>query len=532
MTNPQLVTLSIDQNAIRAAEITSGGGPRASSYCIFVKLPKRKDRVLLVHGYTGAYDEVSLDVAAFLYSKRAVSAPLYGTWSSEFSNVSSELTLSPETLAELEHRGYLTTLTIGEEKERLRSIAGLLHSLERTALSYILVPNYDCNLRCPYCFQDHMRTDPSFRPLLRRMTGELFDRILSGIVDLESTRPEGISQSRQFTFFGGEPLMEANREIIDYIINRASALGPTTFGAVTNGTDLEVYRDLLGPEGISSLQITLDGPPRTHDQFRVYENGAGSFEKIARNIGLALDHGVELSIRVNVCRDNLPDLPALATEAKERGWTAYEKFRIYAAPIQQTSKFPNAGRLMNSRELGQSLRKLQEEYPITKHIETGDDTLKKRALALFRDPEIDPISDFKASFCGAHSGMYIFDPFGDIYACWEKMGDPQIRIGHVGSAGTFTFEMPMLSRWRNRTVASNPTCESCAYALQCGGGCAVLAEAQNGEYFSNHCDGYATRFKHAVAEAYEAFLIEEENGSEFSVPVAGGIPLEKRPGCL
>jgi uncharacterized protein len=504
---------------------------RASSYCIFVKLPRR-DQVLLVHGYTGAYDEVSLDVAEFLYARRTASKPLYGTWSTDFDSLRGSVTLSVETLAELENRGYLTTLTIEQEKERLRSIAGLVHSFEAQALSYILVPGYDCNLRCPYCFQDHMRTDPSFGHLLRRrMTPELVDRILDGILDLEAAHPDQTAQHRQFTLFGGEPLLAANLDIVEYILRRASALGPCTFGAITNGTDLDHYCDLLGSEAISSLQITLDGPPRAHDRFRIYADGQGSFEQIARNIVLALDRDVAVSVRVNVCKDNLGDLPALVLEANRRGWTHYKNFQIYAAPIQPAAGFPGNGRLLNSRELAEALRRLREDDPAMKTIETADDNMKERALQLFRDPEIDPIADFKASFCGAHSGMYIFDPFGDIYACWERMGDPGIRIGRVGSGGKFLFETPMLSKWRGRTVASNPTCESCSYSLHCGGGCAVLAEAQNGEYFSNYCDGFGARFRRAVADAYEDHLTEQECSPD-SERVSGGTDVFRtKPGC-
>ncbi len=531
MRNQQLVTLSVDRPDSQHLPSVSGE-KRASSYCIFVKLPKRHDRVLLVHGYTGAYDEVSLDVAAFLSSRRAVSKPLYGKWSPEFNDVCHESAISEETLAELENRGYLTTLTIAEEKERLRTIAGLVHSSESKGLSYIVVPSYDCNLRCPYCFQDYMRTDPSFRPKLGKMTPELVDRMLSGIIDLENANLDSKMDARHFMFFGGEPLLEANHEIVEYIVGRASALGPAVFGAVTNGTELKTYRDLLGPHAISSLQITLDGPPRTHDQFRIYADGHGSFEKIAQNIVLALDRDVLVSIRVNVCKDNLEGLPGLAKEATQRGWTKYKNFRIYVAPIQPTANFPNNGRLLNSYELGRALQRMQEDNPLLEVIETPDDNIKKRALALFQNPEIDPIGDFKASFCGAHSGMYIFDPFGDIYACWEKMGDPQIRIGRIGDDSKFVYETPMFKRWRSRTVAANPTCESCSYALQCGGGCAVLAEAKNGEYFSNFCDGFGARFKSTVAEAYEAFLTEQEKPSGLSELPMGMDVFETKPGCL
>jgi uncharacterized protein len=511
--NQQLVTLSVSATQSHLVNDASTGEIRTSSYCIFVKLPKRRDRVLLVHGYTGAYDEVSLDIAAYLNAKRAVSAPLYGKWSSDFEDTSGNIIPSEATLAELENRGYLTRLTISGEKERIRSIAASVHSFETKGLSYIVVPSYDCNLRCPYCFQGYMRTDPSFQPKLGQMTRELVDQMLDGILDFEKSTPNPNRDCRQFTFFGGEPLLAKNLGIIEYIVRRASALGPSNFGAITNGTELEAYGELLGPDAISNVQITLDGPPQTHDRFRIYPNGQGSYARISRNISFALERGVNVTVRVNVCKDNMGDLSALASEAQKMGWTDYKEFGIYAAPIQATASFPNTGQLLNSYELSQSLQRMQDEDPVVRMVETADDSMKRRALTLFQHPEIDPIADFKASYCGAHSGMYIFDPFGDIYACWEKMGDSQIRIGRVGSEGKLLLEGPWLDKWRSRTIASNPTCESCSYALQCGGGCAVLAEAKNGKYFSNFCDGFGMRFKAAVGEAYEAFLAEQESGS-------------------
>ena len=524
----QLVTLTLDQPSPPVPS-PAPGELRTSSYCIFVKLPRLPDRVLLVHGYTGAYDEVSLDIAEYLYARRTTSKPLYGAWAAEFDVARNGTSLPEETVAELEDRGYLTTLSIEQEKERLRSIAGLVHSFETQALNYILVPGYDCNLRCPYCFQDHMRSDPAFGHLLRRMTPELVDRIFDGILELETAHSGHTSQHRQFTLFGGEPLLAANFEIVEYILRRASALGPCTFGAVTNGTELDRYRDLLGPDAISSVQITLDGPPRAHDRFRIYADGQGSFEKIAGNILVALQREVSVSVRVNVCKENLGDLPPWLGKMPNAVGRSTGIFISTPLPSSRPPVF-RQWQTPDSRELGEALRKLRARYSEMSIVETADDNMKARALQLFRDPEIDPVADFKASFCGAHSGMYIFDPFGDIYACWERMGDPGIRIGRVGTA-QFLFETPMLAKWRGRTVASNPTCESCSYSLHCGGGCAVLAEAQNGEYFSNYCDGFAARFKRAVADAYDAHLAEQECSPD-AEPVAATDTFRTRPGCL
>jgi uncharacterized protein len=91
---------------------------------------------------------------------------------------------------------------------------------------------------------------------------------------------------------------------------------------------------------------------------------------------------------------------------------------------------------------------------------------------------------------------------GDIYACWERTGDARIRIGRVPKQGDIILNPTVQLKWRSRTVATNPVCRGCRYALHCGGGCAVLAEAQNGGFFTNHCDGYAQRFRAAVAGAY------------------------------
>lgn len=61
---------------------------------------------------------------------------------------------------------------------------------------------------------------------------------------------------------------------------------PAGFWAISNATELDAYADLLGPKGIATLQITLDGPPSEHDQRRIYADGRGSFDRIAENIDL------------------------------------------------------------------------------------------------------------------------------------------------------------------------------------------------------------------------------------------------------
>jgi uncharacterized protein len=493
---------------------------RASSYNIYVDLPDEKGKMLLVHGYRGTYDAVSQRVATYIRSLERVRPPkpLFGEWSTETPVNGEVISPSDKTIETLKERGYLTELSVEEEESLFTKFATALHKQAKRMPGYLFMPTYDCNLRCPYCFQDHMRTNPKFAHLLRMMRRDVVDRFFKAMPTLEAFHgvPVEAPRQRSIGFFGGEPLLEQNRPLVEYIINKALSLSEAKFAAVTNGTDLHSYRDLLGQERLSVLQITLDGPPREHDKRRIYEDGSGSFERIARNITMALDLGVHIDVRANIDHHNIHDLPELADEIIKQGWDAYNNFRAYTAVIHANNGITDPKTTFTSWELDKALTRMREEYPGLTVIDRPDDTLKRQAHQILSNSNAvsDPFAFMRSTFCSAHDGMYLFDAFGDMYACWERTGDPKIRIGCVDKEGNVVFNEKMLTMWRSRNVTTNDICRKCRYALSCGGGCAVLAVAQRGEFFTNFCDGYAARFRAAVAEAYQDH-------------VAGIIPLSK-----
>jgi uncharacterized protein len=365
------------------------------------------------------------------------------------------------------------------------------------------MPTYQCNLRCSYCFQDHMRTDPAHRHLLRIMEPAMVDRIFQGMDRIEAAHgiPEAAERNRSITLFGGEPLLEASRSVVEYIVHKAHARGRAKLSAITNATDLHAYEDLLGPDHIAALQVTIDGPPRVHDQRRIYADGSGSFERIARNITMALERGVLVSVRMNVDHTNLPLLPELADELIAQGWDNHRGFSAYVAPVHGADDAASKQTTYNSWQLNQAMTELKARHPSVRRIGGSDDALLDRARQLF-EQRSDPMPRFRSSFCGAHGTMYVLDAFGDIYACWERTGDPSLRIGTIDATGAVFMNRALLENWRSRSVASNPVCRKCRYAAYCGGGCAVLAEGQHGEMHANHCDGFGKRFRAGVAEAY------------------------------
>jgi uncharacterized protein len=333
------------------------------------------------------------------------------------------------------------------------------------------------------------------------------DRILSGMRSID--RAHGIDHyadtAQRITFFGGEPLLAESRPIIEYFVFKVGEQGKANISAITNATDLDAYRDLLGPGKISHLQITLDGPPTVHDQRRIRADGSGTFERIADNISMALEQGVYVSVRMNIDRLNIEQLPALADEFARRSWSSHSHFYSYVAPIHAANAQVEPGATFNTWQLQRAVNELAEHHPRLANIGMTDDSLQQLSRRIFNDDD-NSIPAFRSAFCGANATMYVIDAFADIYACWERTGEPEVRIGHISPAGDVWMNRSLIERWRSRNIVSNPVCRKCRYASSCGGGCPILAEEISGTVFSNYCDGYAKRFRASVGKAYQDFL--------------------------
>lgn len=512
---PLEVPLALPEAPYRPADIPlidrralplDGRPHRASSYTIYVDLPGNTEEMLLVHAYTGAYDKVSRRVATYLRSleSRHAPKPLYGDWSPVPRVEGEVLPPSDEAIARLKKRGYMTQMTPDEEEAFFTDFASKVHlrSIHRRP-GYILMPTYQCNLRCLYCFQDHMRTDSAYGHLLQTMNRRMVDRVFAGMKQIEAAHGifEDGDMPRDITLFGGEPLLEESRPIIEYIIHKALEPGKANISAITNGTDLHAYEDLLGPGKISFLQITVDGPPREHDKRRIYADGSGSFERIARNVDMALERGVQIGMRMNIDRNNIELLPHIANEFVARGWYERPGFSAYVAPVHGEREPANGKTTFTSWQLNQAMAELKARHPNVARISFGDGNLMHRVRRLFGMRE-DPLPAFRSVYCSAHTTMYVVDPFGDLYACWERTGNASLRMGHIADSGDVFMRREIMEAWRSRNVTSNPVCRKCRYAPYCGGGCAALAEEHGGDMHKSYCDGFAKRFRASVAGAY------------------------------
>ena len=100
-------------------------------------------------------------------------------------------------------------------------------------------------------------------------------------------RESGTNPIAHVTFFGGETLLNfpVLQKTIAYARQRGAELGKEVdFSLTTNGTLLKPEIIEFLAENHVGVTISIDGPREVQDKFRVFHNGAGSYDVVAPKI--------------------------------------------------------------------------------------------------------------------------------------------------------------------------------------------------------------------------------------------------------
>lgn len=462
-----------------------------STYTISVKLEDTPDQILLIHGYTGAIDLAGSDLVAYLRTP----GPL----------TPDDAPFSEDTWNVLVSRGYITNRSAEEEQAFVARMADAYHRRNKLFSTFAFIPSYDCNFRCPYCVEARM-SGQGQEWSKKSFTKEMVDRAYETMTEI-GPYPE--FHVKQILLYGGEPLLKENLEIVRYIIQKGRALG-YKFKAITNGYDLEEFRELLNPEMLYTLQITVDGNKAWHDQRRPHYRDGGSFDKIVRNIGLALEAGVGIAVRVNTDRNNFASLSELKALFTKLGYYRYDKlFSLHAGwlfPNETTEENTQVQAATESRDDNISYFSLKE---LDREIKDSGLKISCPSDSLYRDLYNaiyqKKLVNLNSTGCSSQSGAYVLDPQGDIYSCLEVVGQPDYALGHYSRSGSIQWRTEEIERWHSTNIATNPKCSKCKYALLCRGGC-ILKKLQDKRNGYSYCESFAEMFRTAANKAYQAYL--------------------------
>lgn len=373
-----------------------------------------------------------------------------------------------ELAANLAENGYLTSAD-AEKRAYRNSYFDFVDQREEEEVQLFFVPNYSCNFSCSYCYQDEY-TNPN-----QQATPELITAFF------EYVRKELAHRRKYLTIFGGEPLLNSpkQRELISLLVNHSKELG-LDYCVVTNGYYLEQYIDLLARGRVREIQITLDGTKKIHDQRRFLKGGSPTFEPIVRGIDAALQAGFPVNLRMVIDKQNVDNLPELATFAIEKGWTANPLFKTQIGrnyELHHCQSTPD--QLFTRISLFRKIFELTESFPHILEFYKPSYSVAKYLSEHGSLP--DPLFDA----CPACKSEWAFDYTGRIYSCTATVGKEEEALGTFFP--TVTKNEEMIHQWASRDVTSIEACRNCSVQLACGGGCGSVAKNKNGSILSPDC---------------------------------------------
>ncbi|WP_041715191.1 radical SAM/SPASM domain-containing protein [Acetivibrio clariflavus] len=371
-----------------------------------------------------------------------------------------------------------------------------MNTVSRKNICITIIPTYNCNFRCEYCFEQNLfKKGAEF--LNKKISKETVDAVFK---QLNKFKEQKMKISGVY-LFGGEPLLESNKDIVDYICKKCRE-NEIPISCISNGYGLDKYIDLIKEYKFEKVQITLDGIGEEHDKRRFLVGGKGTYDKIKSNITLALENGINITLRTNVNKKNKDAIKALIDEYKKEGWVDKENFSYY---FKTTLK-------CYEEDFGNALSDVELMRQLAEYV--GTDIERFRFNSIYNGVamrikymlENNSFAPLQSGFCGANSGMYTIDPFGDIYPCWDVLAEEECKIGTVNNeTGEFVLNAQH-NIWKERTVDKIDDCNKCKYMFFCGGGCSAQARVLNNDINKVFCDDFTLLFDEVVVDVCENFL--------------------------
>lgn len=232
-----------------------------------------------------------------------------------------------------------------------------------------MVVNDTCNLRCRHCY---LQTDRSDVPFL---TLSEWERVVDSLCD-SAVRMVCLSGKEVFVGKLGPQVLSLLQGA------RSEKRGLFRLGAITNGTLLHTHRPLLEGDGMSYLDISMDGMRDAHDAVR----GSGSFDRTASNVDwLAPMLNERLFCMTTLLSENIDRMPEIVSGMSQLGFQGLG-FGFYL-PQKYTDETLNL-KSDEAARIFESLRTLSSvpvERPITVLIDLDTITLDQMLAFLRSD---------------------------------------------------------------------------------------------------------------------------------------------------
>ena len=348
-------------------------------------------------------------------------------------------------------------------------------------LTLLLIPIYDCNFRCKYCYE-------SFND--KKMTTEIIARIEKYVkANLHDKKSLSIG------WFGGEPLMAFSEmvEIMDKLKMLAYGVEKIfTQGIITNGYYLtpEVVNTLVKYKCMH-IQVTLDGLEANHDTYRPLKDGQGTFATIVNNLRYIRDHVksrfLTITLRANITLDMVNHLPEYV-QFLEREFAEDRRFQF----------------------LWRFASDWGGESVLTMEDQLGDLAMLKQCFAVIHNSKLNGRAHTRlfrkcGTICDASKkNYYVIGPDAKVFKCTMKLyaDDAINNIGYLDENGIMVLDKTKEAHWRVKQEVEK--CNRCSFYAACFGMNCVAQRIYNKE---NSCP-----YDKTIVPEILSLLANDENG--------------------
>ncbi len=327
-----------------------------------------------------------------------------------------------------------------QNESNVYKYAYLKRIFDNKVLNISISTTLDCNLRCPYCFEEG-----------NKGPGNLTEDTENAICKyIYSKREKPVN----ITWFGGEPLLNFSSiaNITEFLLKNNIKFSA---GIITNGTLIsERIVSKFDKYKIDTIQITFDGIKEEHDKKRFFNNRKGTFDLILSNIKkVVLNSKTQIFLKTNIDKTNINSYKELKEFLSKRFYQQLKSKRIVLTEnyVRNKTNFVGCDNCLSNIEYFRFLHKVNN-YPITMPAIKGPCPLRNRySLAL--------------------------GPDGSIYKCLEHLGNKNLAIGNIKNLSISILRQSSYAL--NDLPFDDAICSRCNILPICGGGCPNERKSMN-----------------------------------------------------
>jgi uncharacterized protein len=352
-----------------------------------------------------------------------------------------------------------------------------------------------CNLACSYCFfLDKELLYPGSR---FRMSDEVLENYIRQLIAAHSSPQVTVAWQ------GGEPTLMG----IDFY-RRALELqekykkpGMTFENTMqTNGTLLDDEWCRFFKENNFLIGISIDGPRKLHDAYRVDKKGEGSFDRVMKGLHFLQKHGVDYNVLTTVNRANAGYPLEVYRFLRDEAKTDWIQF------IPVVERINEEGRTLYQKGDRVSDRSVQPGQFGSFLSRIFDEWVRKDVGRVF-------VQTFEASarrWLGLPSGMCVFEETcgvglalehnGDLYSC-DHFVEPDYLLGNImeKEIADLAFSEKQYRFGQDKSDTLPQVCRECEVLFACRGECPKnrFLTTPTGEPGLNYlCEGWKAFFRH------------------------------------